>query len=575
MKKRILWLGLSFLLVAALVLASCAEAVPGEQEEEEEEEEPQHGGTLTWFTASQQPWMPQSWDQDDLFWETSLYTQHLDNLLQMDILERGPRGTNEYDFSGGYIPEQYLTGNLAESWEVAADAITFHIRPGIMWHKAPIMESRELTAQDVAYSLNRRVEAWRTKGPARVAFIDEITATDEYTVVVETNKYDANWSFAIAYSRYNAIQPPELTDAGAADWKNHVDVGTGAWLLENYVTDSEATYVPNPDWWNKKQIINGKEYDTPFVDTFVLPFIGDWSMLVAALRTAKIDWMSDLHIRYEDTLRETCPDLNIRRVQRILVLSLVLRCDTPPFDDVDVRRAITIGTDRQAVTNAVYGGGIVHAWPFGPALGDLYTPVEELPPEDQLLFDYNPTLAKQMLADADWPDGFEVDLIYRSGFQVAADTAELLEAMWADLGVTLNLVGLEEAAYVGLTFYPGEYKHAAMGGATGNVNPYEALQLLGETSNNWWNDEYFNTQLALALSEIDTGKRNAILKDLAVYAVHNAVSIPLGSPPVLHFWWPWLKNYYGEDWTGDYNSNYTPLTSTLWIDQDLKETLGY
>ena len=92
MKKRILWLGLSFLLVAALVLASCGETVPGEQEEEEgpvwTPGEPQYGGTLTWFTASQQPWLPQSWDNDDLYWLTAVYTEpYLDTLLESDMLD--------------------------------------------------------------------------------------------------------------------------------------------------------------------------------------------------------------------------------------------------------------------------------------------------------------------------------------------------------------------------------------------------------------------------------------------------------------------------------------------------------
>jgi peptide/nickel transport system substrate-binding protein len=325
-------------------------------------DEPQYGGTITWFTASQQPWLPQSWDNDTLYWLQAVYTEpYLDTLLEQDMLARGPRGTNEFDYSGGYVPEDYLKGNLAESYTVTPEEITFKIRRGIMWHESPIMESRELTADDIAYSLNRRLEAFRLANPLRVEFIDEFTAPDRYTLVCKTNRYDADWTFAFAYSRFNVIQPPELNAPGVdpADWRSHVDIGTGAFLLQDYVEAAYASYDRNPIWWKSPQIIDGKEYDTPFVDTVVVPFIADWSTFVSALRTGQIDWMSDLHVRYEETLRDAHPDIQIKKVPRILTLVLTLRFDTPPLDDAKVRRALMIATDIQAVVDAVYGGGLM------------------------------------------------------------------------------------------------------------------------------------------------------------------------------------------------------------------------
>ena len=585
MKRKILWMMVSFLLVAALVLASCAKEVPGEQEEEEEEEEeeepavgvPQYGGTLTWFAAQASPWTPLSWDNADLFWMTPLYTgPYLETLLEGDILKYGPRGTNEFPFDTGFVPEQYLKGNLAESWEVTAEKITFKIRPGVMWAECKVMESRELTAADVAHSLNRMVDSFRIRRPAEIAFVDSVIAQDKYTVVITTNRYDAGWAPTLAYGIYNHIQPPELVEAGAADWRNHVGVGTGAFLLTTYDEGASATYVKNPNWWNKKQIINGKEYDTPFVDELVYPFTKDVSTFVAVLRSGKIDFMQDLFLRYEETLKQTT-ELSITRTARANLLTAVLRCDQPPFDDVNVRRAMMIGLDLQAVCDGVYMSGVVHGWPFGPGVGDaLYTPIDELPASTRELFEYDTDKARQMLADADYPDDFELDLIFRAGFVVSEDAVALVAAMWDEIGVKTNLVGLDEAAYTASVFYPGPYKHAAVGGAIQNIKPALSLVTLGgEGNHSHWEDEYFRAQLELALSEPDLVKQSALMKDLAVYGVDNVTRIPLGVAHTILCVWPWVKNYHGEGWTGDANYNWIPIQSTLWIDQDLKAELGY
>ncbi|GAI26075.1 unnamed protein product, partial [marine sediment metagenome] len=268
---------------------------------------------LNWFGSTQE-YTPASWDLADILWLSSVTSgPYLDKLLTGDIFTYGPRGSNEYLFGyPEYIPDEYIGGQLAESWEVSPERIVYQIRPGIMWHESPIMESRELTADDIVHSLRRFVAAMKPLWPVRVAMIDDIDdiyAQGKYTVVVETNSYEPNWEFYIAWGFQTGIQPPELVEAGAADWRNHVGIGTNAFLLTNYVDGVAAMYVPNPDWWDKKKTINGKEYDTPFIDKLVYPFIKDESTKIAALRTGKIDFMSEIPLRYEDTLKQTCPNL--------------------------------------------------------------------------------------------------------------------------------------------------------------------------------------------------------------------------------------------------------------------------
>ncbi|GAH68845.1 unnamed protein product, partial [marine sediment metagenome] len=258
-------------------------------------------------------------------------------------------GTNEYAFqSQEFMPEQYVKGKLAKSWEVSPERIVYHIRSGIMWNECPIMESRELTAYDVALALNRFLAGMRIRWPARIAFIDSVTAEGD-TVVVETNSYHPDWHMHIGWGHLVPIYPPELVEADIDDWRSHVGVGTGPFILTEYVEASSANYVKNPDWWDKKKIINGKEYDTPFVDTLVLPWIADESTQIAALRTGRIDWMYNVPLMYRDTLEQTCPGLLLVPIPGGNVRFVDLRCDHEPFDDVNVRRALMIGTDIESI----------------------------------------------------------------------------------------------------------------------------------------------------------------------------------------------------------------------------------
>ena len=587
MKKRILWLGLSFLLVAALVLASCGEAVPGEQEEEEEEEEeeeggPQYGGTLTWFTYDS-VCMPQSWDLADIYWMSSITNhQYLENLLQGDVLTLGPRGTNEYSFQWlAFVPENFLKGQLAESWTVTPEVITFKIRQGIMWHESPIMEARELTADDIVHSLNRLFEAFG--GGSSRAFmvdygIDSIYAPDRYTVVIPTNEYSAAWPVRIATGFQNGIQPPELADAGADDWRNHVGIGTGAFLLESYVDGLEAIYVPNPDWWDKTKIINGKEYDTPFIDKLVYPFIADESSAIAALRTGKIDWTQSFAPRYKATLQDTSPDLIMIPILSTNQDVIAFKNDHAPFDDVNVRRALMIGTDLKAVGANIYGDYLLHAWPIGPAVTAAYTPLEELPLSAQELYEYDPAKAIQMLDDAGFPDGFEMDLLVAVDVQNRVDYASMVKAMWEDIGITVNLVEAERAVYAAQTTATAESGCSYSDSFTGGVGSGNPLGSIGSLAERPWNryhvnDDYVFEQYTLATQELDLSKRNAILKDVVVYVLEQAMVVPGPAMYANLAYWPWVKNYYGELETGFFD--YVPMQSTLWIDQDMKADLGY
>ena len=177
MKKKIIWMLVSCLMVVSLVLASCGEAEeeeeeviipPGEEEEvivppEEEEEvvvppggnwwdkfgEPEYGGTLTYSVGMDVT----TWDPYRGFdFYTNTNQLFYENIAHQDwTLDR-----ETFNYIGSWTPNDRYAGWLAESWEAPdLNTMIFHIRPGIHWHDKFPANGRELTAADIAWCFNR------------------------------------------------------------------------------------------------------------------------------------------------------------------------------------------------------------------------------------------------------------------------------------------------------------------------------------------------------------------------------------------------------------------------------------
>ncbi|GAJ05978.1 unnamed protein product, partial [marine sediment metagenome] len=210
-----------------------------------------------------------------------------------------------------------------------------------------------------------------------------------------------------------------------------------------------------------------------------------------------------------------------------------------------------IGTDLEAVGINIYFDYVLHGWPVNNAVAAAYTPLEELPPSARELYEYDPVKAKQMLADAGYPAGFEMDLLVAVDVQNRVDYASMVKAMWEELGVTVNLIEAERAAYAAQTTATPESGCSYSDSFTGGVGSANPLGAIGSLAERPWNryhfdDEYVFEQYTLATQELDLSKRNAILKDVVVYALEQAIVVPGPAGYENCAYWPWVKNYYGE-----------------------------
>ncbi|MBA7692042.1 hypothetical protein ES703_100600 [subsurface metagenome] len=466
-----------------------------------------------------------------------------------------------------------------ESWVITPDKFIIHVRPGVYWTgKEGVMDRREFTADDVIFNIHRFSEIPKFVGSLWVEYegekgngnVTDVYATDKYTVVLETAFYSARMTRYIC-GKQQSMYPHEVVEAGQSDWDNLV--GTGPFMYDKYVEGSYMSYNRNPNYW-RKATIDGVEYQLPFVDKLIFPLIIDPSTQLAALRTGKLDILYPMDLRYESTLAQTNPELLQFKYEAGGVRVIVLNMDREPFNNREVRRAMWIALDLQYMNEALYLDGNLHAWPIMPGVPGHKT-YEELEPSIQELYSYDPAKAKQMIIDAGYPDGFKVTALCRDD-PIFSDIEVMCKAYWEEIGVEMDIEVLEKVARKARLKARDTWEVTA---EWANCNtPQEATHKWGPLEappQSTWNtanyrDPYVWEQWLKANAIADTDEANAIWVPLIPIVVNDAAYMSPGADSLASYWWPWVKNYYGEAY---FYSIYS-MTSA-WIDQDLKAEMGY
>jgi len=235
-----------------------------------------------------------------------------------------------------------------------------------------------------------------------------------------------------------------------------------------------------------------------------------------------------------------------------------------------------IGTDLEAFRSA-FGLETIptHCFPMLPTDKARYIPLEDLPADIAILFDYNPTLAKQMLADEDYPDGFAITLNTQNT-ALAQDIASLLADQWDKIGVEAEIkVSTSEQL---LKLITGKtYDDACCSWGMDCAAPIISLLDYGQTGafHNWsnWSNERYDELCPQIAAELDPEQFNEMCKEASLIELREVAHLPLIATPSGHYWWPWIKNYYGEVTITD--GEISSLMGYAWIDQDLKESMGY
>ncbi len=600
MKKKVVWILVSFLMVLSLVIASCGQkeeeeakvteeggqiiTTKGEGEEEEEaveEEEgllspetPKYGGSLigTGFD-------PMGFDAGIMQSIMITETRIMNEPLMIGDWSKGPAGTGQVDWQLGHMGMvSVLKCALAESYEMPDDqTIIFHIKPGVHWWNKPPMNGREFTADDAAWSLNREwanPRGWPQGSLPKEEWPISIKALDKYTLEIKVPS-QAQGKNLLFCGWYIQMLPPEVVKqyGDMNNWKNVV--GTGAYMLTDYVASSSLTYTRNPNYWQVDPL--HPENQLPYMDSVKLLIITDLSAIQAAFRTGKLDMLGGISIEDFARFRQTNPDLKYSQTFPWIPKYPCGRVDKQelPFKDVRVRQAMNMAINKQEILDSYYQGqGTMLGYPFVPSksFADVYVPVEEMPEAVQELFEYNPDKAKQLLAEAGYPNGFKTKITCTQG---EVDFLSILREYLLDVNIDMQLDVVEGGAYFGML--KGRTFAEMITGDTYPFGYYNMEEVRPESMSNpsfWGSDEsraaYNEAKMWLAK---DDAKVRQAVKAVVPHILENAWGIWLPVPYEYWMWWPWVQNYHGETNFGHISTHEYRIY--IWLDQVLKKSMGY
>ncbi len=601
--KRTLWFFLVPLVISALLLASCgtgskttapttgasptsAPPTVATTAKAAVDNTPKYGG---WYTIATPSTVVQL---DEAYGPMShTFAAYTHQELFMGDWAKGPAGTNEADWTyTGNNRFDLKVGAVAESLEAPEPGhMIFHIRKGIHFglnrnlEASKLVNGRELIADDVVYTLKRlfsEPRAYLRNAYSNVGNGMVITAPDKNTVDI---KVDVG-AFADAYSvipdMADIIAPELVAKYGnTLDWK--ACVGTGPFVVTDFVDGSQATFVRNNNFWMKDPVGAGKGNQLPYVDGVKLLFIPDTSTRQSAVRTAKLDQFGPF-ATLEDSkaVTDKAPQLQVKRYLEHASTSIGMRIyrDDLPFKDKNVRRALMMATDFEGMKKDMYGGDAeIFTWPFAPVreYADIFTPLNQMPDSIQELYKYNPDKAKQLLKDAGYPNGFKTKILCNSQDAAAMDKLESVKAMWAKVNVNLELDNREAGVFTSIWQGMKYDEMIHSGGAS--VAAY--FRCISYDTASYWNlsqvsDSYVKQEKAKiydAFNTLDWKKINSIHRDLLNYVLDQAWNIPMPLSYSYVVSWPWVKNYHGElavAWAGGPNAS-----GFIWIDQGLREDM--
>jgi dipeptide transport system substrate-binding protein len=429
-----------------------------------------------------------------------------------------------------------LVPGLAESWTISPDGLTytFKLRRGVKWQSnASFKPTRDLNADDVVFSFTRMFDKsnpfYQSANGNFPEFVDlvapnlqSIDKIDDYTVVLKLKAPLAPLLPSLSmqpFSILSAEYAAALQKSGKLGALDQEPIGTGPFSFASYQKDAVIRFRAFPDFWGAK----GAQPDRMAkVDNLVFVITPDASVRYAKLRTNECQIARYPNPADLPAMRAN-PDLKVQEAAIAGTNYIRFRVDRKPLDDKRVRLALAQAIDMPSLVKAVFqGGGTVAASLVPPSLWGYD---ESLKP-----YKYDPDGAKKLLAEAGYPNGFTIDLwaipVVRAYMPNGRRTAEMIQADWAKVGVTANIVTYEWGEYLKRS-RAGEPSVGMLGGTWDYPDPSEILLgFVCDSPGNaihWCNKAY--TDAVLKANVVSSQAERAQLYVAADEAVYNDVPL--------------------------------------------------
>ncbi len=313
-----------------------------------------------------------------------------------------------------WLAEEFIT-------DPQALTLTLKLRQGVKFS-----DGTDFNAAAVVWNFDKMAEYGKTTelcGP------DSYEATDDYTIVMKFPSWSNIWADTIGEVR---IYCPAAFEENGADWAAIHAVGTGAFVMSEYVQDSHVSYVRNDNYWVEGQ---------PYLDGIKVMFLKDTMTQLSAFTNGEIDVLVSPSTTAIGQLEGNYPNISGNSAD-LAGISYMMFCsgdEKSPFYDVNVRKAVMHAVDWEGTADALYGG-----------LG-FATPLFAVPGswayDDSLeLYSYDVALSKQMLSDAGYPNGFDT-VITTNDSATEKMGAVILQAYLAEVGINAEIKNLTNADF--------------------------------------------------------------------------------------------------------------------------------
>lgn len=441
--------------------------------------------------------------------------------------------------------------DLAESWQQPDErTYVFRLRQGVRFHDMAPVNGRELTAEDVKYSIERQMTDQPGKFQHAYFFLGKIASIDtpdKYTVVFKTKDPYAPFMNYIA-NPWTLIVAKEVVEKHG-DLQRHV-VGTGPFMLKEYRRDQEAVLVKNPNYFQK---------GLPYLDEVRIQYIVDPAAATAAFRGQQTD-ISMLEFTDVDSIKAS--DAKIHVAEVLSMFPVILRTQPyddqrplkPPFTEKKVRQAIQAAIKRDEFIQITRGGwGVPMVGPIPPNRKPWALPESDMP-------EYDLKKARQLLAEAGYPNGFEVELIVGSpGDNVKS--AQIVKDQLAKVGITVHVKPMEMAQYYNKS-YAYDYSMSVHTMLSGE-EPEESIRpYFGPNATYYrWGNKDIHRLLDEQAAILDPAKRLEVIHQIQRMLLDDVPNVFLYTAIYHVGVQPWVKNY-----TVPINA-YDQRLEAAWIDK--------
>ncbi len=430
---------------------------------------------------------------------------------------------------------------LAESWEVSEDglSVTFNLRQGVSFHSnANFTPTRDFNADDVIFTFDRQGNSenpynqvsggsWEYYSSMSMPeLVSSIEKVDDYTVKFNLTRTEAPFIANMAMD-FASIVSKEYADAmmeaGTPEMVNQAPIGTGPFTFQAYQKDAVIRYLRNDNYWG----------DPAKVESLIFAITPDASVRYQKVQAGECHVMA--YPNPADVAdMQSAEDIVVMEQEGLNVGYLAYNTQMPPFDNANVRKALNMSIDKQAIIDVVFqGSGEIAKNPIPPTMWSY----DENTVDDE----YNPEAAMEMLA-AEGVEDLELKIwampVQRPYNPNARRMAELMQEDFSKVGVDVEIVSYEWGEYLERSSDVDRDGAVLLGWTGDNGDPDNFLAVLlgcdgvgGSNRAQWCNEEFdavIQEAKTLSSQEERTAlyeEAQAIFKDQAPWATiaHSVV----------------------------------------------------